>query len=492
MLAARMKLWEGRLYHLWWPQRKGQRDETRQQLAVPKSLRTEILRMQHDEILAGHLGFNKTYERMRERYWWPNMWTEVKEYVLSCPECQQQKASRHKPYGLLAPITGVSRPFEKVACDVVGPLPRSNSGNRYLLTFTDYMTRWPEAFALEETSTETIAKVFVEQVICRHGAPEQFLTDNGSNFCAELMVEVNKLLQISPQHSTPYHPQCNGLVEKFNGTLSKMLSMYVNEHPKDWDVFLPYVLFAYRTSVQASTGETPFFLMHGRDPAHPYDLMYGAVPESEAPSTVQRFRSELTDRIVEGMERARAALEATHKKQKRHYDARHSPATFGTGDLVLLRAQEPKNKFAKRWIGPFRIVRMVGELSAQLQAMHNPRVKRKAHVSQLRRYRQSPSMEIVNPEREKSESIVEKGVRPDSTSHREGALAKDNEEYEVEAIKEERMLPRHQYLVKWAGWSERHNEWVDVSEVNAPEAIATFKRLRKGKQPSTRHEAAKT
>ena len=214
-------------------------------------------------------------------------------------------------------------------------------------------------------------------------------------------------------------------------------------------------------------------MMHGRDPAHPYDLMYGAVPESEAPSTVQRFRSELTDRIVEGMERARAALEATQKKQKRHYDARHSPATFGTGDLVLLRAQEPKNKFAKRWIGPFRIVRMVGELSAQ-----------------LRRYRQSPSMEIVNPEREKSESIVEKGVRPDSTSHREGALAKDNKEYEVEAIKEERMLPRHQYLVKWDGWSERHNEWVDASEVNAPEAIATFKRLRKGKQPLMRHEAA--
>ena len=291
-----------------------------------------------------------------ERYWWPNIWTEVKEYVLQCLECQQWKASCQKPYGLLPPIMGVSQPFEKVACNVMGLLPRSNGGNRYLLTFTDYMTRWPEAFALEETSTETIAKVFVEQVICRHGAPEHFLTDNGSNFCAELMVEVNKLLQISPQHSTPYHPQCNGLVEKFNGTLSKMLSMYVNEHPKDWDVFLPYVLFAYRTSVQASTGETPFFLMHGRDPAHPYDLMYGAVPESEAPSTVQRFRSELTDRIVEGMERARAALEATQKKQKRHYDARHSPATFGTGDLVLLRAQEPKNKFAKRWIGPFRII----------------------------------------------------------------------------------------------------------------------------------------
>ncbi len=146
---------------------EGARDETRQQLAVPKSLRMNILRMQHDEILAGHLGFNKTYERMRERYWWPNMWTEVKEYCPVMSGMSAAKASCHKPYGLLAPITGVSRPFEKVACDVVGPLPRSNSGNRYLLTFTDYMTRWPEAFALEETSTETIAKVFVEQVICQ-------------------------------------------------------------------------------------------------------------------------------------------------------------------------------------------------------------------------------------------------------------------------------------------------------------------------------------
>src|SRR5689334_16557174 len=159
------------------------------------------------------------------------MWSDIKAYVLSCPECQQQKSPRHKPYGLLSPITGVSRPFEKVACDIVGPLPKSSTGNKFLFTFTNYLTRWPEVFALEETSTETIAKVFVEQVICRHGAPEQFLTDNGSNFCSELMEQVNKLLQITPQRSTPYHPQCNGLVEKFNGTLSKMLSMYVDEHP---------------------------------------------------------------------------------------------------------------------------------------------------------------------------------------------------------------------------------------------------------------------
>ena len=472
LLSAQMCMWQRLLYHLWWPQRKDIRSSTRRQLAVPQVLRQEIMRLQHDELLSGHLGFNKTYERMREKYWWPNMWTTVKEYVLSCPECQQRKSSRQKPFGLMTPITGVSRPFEKVACDIVGPLPCSNAGNKYLITFTDYLTRWPEAFAVEETSAETVARVFVEQIICRHGAPEKFLTDNGSSFCNELMQEVNKLLQITPQRSTPYHPECNGLVEKFNGTLTKMLSMYISEHPKDWDVFLPYVLFAYRTSVQPSTGESPFFLMFARDPAFPYDLMYGMAPTTDAPATIHEYRGGMIQRISDGYERAQRCLQKAQASQRNHYDARHRPPTLGVGDLVLLKAQKRQSKFSKRWIGPFRITGMIGKISAKLQSVNNPRVKRLAHVSNLIRFKTSLIKSTESLQEDKQDRGQEDTMAAEKTT--------ESQEWTVEAILSERPHPHQstgkQYLIKWEGWPARYNQWVDGTDVNAPELLAQFRR----------------
>ena len=145
-------------------------------------------------------------------------------------------------------------------------LPLTFSGNQYAVVFMDYFTKWPEVFAVPNQKAEIIARLLVECVISRHGVPELLLSDRGANFLSELVNEVCKLVGTVKINTAGYHPQCDGLVEKFNSTIINMLSKCVEKHGRDWDDHLPYLLFAYRVAVQESTQESPFFLLYGRDP----------------------------------------------------------------------------------------------------------------------------------------------------------------------------------------------------------------------------------
>ena len=142
----------------------------------------------------------------------------------------------------------------------------------------DYMTKWPEVFASPDQKAETIARLLVEHVVARHGVPEQLLSDHGTNFLSELIQEVCTLLGIDKINTSGYHPQTDSFVERFNRTIITMLSKCVKKHGRDWDAHLPYLLFAYRVSVQESTKESPFFLLYGRDPRIPTETALSIIP----------------------------------------------------------------------------------------------------------------------------------------------------------------------------------------------------------------------
>ncbi len=151
-----------------------------------------------------------------------------------------------------------------VGVDVL-QLPPSFQGNKYAIVFVDHFTKWPKVFATADQTAETVARLFVEQV-SRHGAPEHLLSDRGANFQSALVEEVCKLVGTTKTNTSGYHPQCDGLVEKFNSTLINMLSKCVEKYGRDWDKHLPYLLFAYRVAVQDST---QFQLLYGREPRMP-------------------------------------------------------------------------------------------------------------------------------------------------------------------------------------------------------------------------------
>lgn len=228
-----------------------------ERLVVPEPMRVKILQLGHSIPWAGHLGQHKTFEKIAARFYWPRLYTDVIDFCKSCSECQLVRPGRRGDRAPLVNLPIIDIPFERIAMDIVGPLDRSKSGNRYILVVSDYATRYPEAFPLRNIKTRQVGNALV-QLFSRVGFPREIITDQGSNFTSRQMKQIYSMLHIHRIQTTPYHPQTDGLVERLNQTLKSMLRKFVCESGKDWDQWLPYLLFAYREVPQTSTGFSPF------------------------------------------------------------------------------------------------------------------------------------------------------------------------------------------------------------------------------------------
>jgi len=165
-------------------------------------------------------------------------------------------------------------PMEMIAIDITGPFPTTSKGNVCILVMCDYLTKWPEAFAMPNHNAETIAKIYVEEIVFRYGVPKNLLTDRGTEFLSNLIKGINDYFGILKLNTSPYHPQTDGLVERFNYTLTSMLSSYVYYKQTDWDAHIPSCLLAYRNAVHPGTGFTPFYLMYLRNTNMPVDILF--------------------------------------------------------------------------------------------------------------------------------------------------------------------------------------------------------------------------
>ena len=248
------------------------------QLVLPANLVNGVLEGLHNTLVGGHMGERKTLEKVRAHFYWPGQRKEVEQWCRNCNVCLSRKSPSHKARAPME-ISQTLRPMQRVAMDILGPLPETLRGNKYILVVGEYFTKWKEAFPLKDTEALTIAKVFVNEFVCRFGVPDSLHTDQGRNFEAKVLKEVCQLLGVKKTRTTPYHPQSDGLVERFNRTLLDMLSMAVKDDERDWDLLLSTLLFAYRTSRHVTTGVTPFELMYGRDARLPEAVLF-SIPAS--------------------------------------------------------------------------------------------------------------------------------------------------------------------------------------------------------------------
>ena len=231
------------LYHL--SNNPGQKEPVKQ-LMVPTELRSKVLALGHEAMFAGHLGVKKTLDRISASFYWPGILQSVQRFCSSCDICQRTVRKGSVSRAPLHSIPVVNVPFEKVAIDIIGPIvPKSGRGHRWILTLVDFATRYPEAVCLKSIETEMIAEALLT-IFARMGIPKTIVSDNGPQFVSSLMNEIARLLSINFIHSTPYHPQANGLVERMNGTLKTMLRRMCAEKPLDWDRYVESLLFAYR------------------------------------------------------------------------------------------------------------------------------------------------------------------------------------------------------------------------------------------------------
>ena len=245
------------------------------QLVLPKSLRTDVLQDLHSGAMGGHLGEDKMLGKLKERYYWPGHHKDIENWCKTCPECATRKTPTHRGRATLQPIA-VGYPLQLVACDILGPLPRSSNGNCYLLVVADYFTRWMEAYPIPNQEASTVAQVLTKEFFLRFSPPEQLHSDQGRQFEADVLKEVCKLLGIQKTRTTPYHPQSDRLVERFNRTLLSMLATSIDKNQENWEDHIRAVCMAYNTGRQPTTGYSPFYLMFGRQAKLPIELAYGS------------------------------------------------------------------------------------------------------------------------------------------------------------------------------------------------------------------------
>jgi transposase InsO family protein len=330
------------------------RAHTQLRLCVPSTERQRILYEIHNK--SSHPGVMHMYDLLQERYWWPSMLKDTYKYVSTCRDCQVNKGEKNT--SLSRPMTIPSKPWSHIAIDHVGPFPMSNSGNKYILVIVDRFTRYVEAVAVTDTSAKTTAEVIMNHIICRYGVFEVLLSDRGSGFLSEIFTGIMKLLGIKQKKTTAFHPKSNGMVERFNKTLKKMLKRWVNQQHTDWDLLLPFALFAYNTSKHSTLKETPYYLNFARQARTITDTIIHS--DFEQVKSVHAYSSEVAEKLKNVHDQVRVILNDINHKRQTELDDIDDKCKLTVGDEVYLHDSttpiQRSHKFIKRWLGPFLII----------------------------------------------------------------------------------------------------------------------------------------
>ena len=354
------------------------------QLVLPSVVRESVLQDLHSGSMGGHVGESKMIHLVREQYYWPGWKESVKEWCRKCRTCSTRKMA---PPSKRAPLQTLQAgyPLQIVAVDILGPLLVTAQGNKYVLVACDCFTRWVEVYAIQNQEALTVAKMLVDEMFCRFSPSEQLHSDQGRQFEADLLKEVCTLLQIHKTRTTAYHPHCNGLVERFNRTLLDMLSTTVKDHKMDWDQCIRRVCLAYNSSVHASAGYSPFYLMYGRQVNLPVDLMYGSTPHEAC--TLGDYAHTLRNNLTEAYVLARRKGITEHNRQKALYDVKVHGAPYQVGDWVWLHSPAvPRGQCRKLhhpWTGPFKVVECIGECDYKIKSK-NGKMIRVVHFDRLK------------------------------------------------------------------------------------------------------------
>ena len=296
------------------------------QVVVPATLRERLLSIAHNPPISAHPGRSKMYQTLRRDFYWPSMTVDIHFTVDNCDACARNRIKdQRNVYPMkLFPAT---KPLEYIAADILGPLPKTKHGKRFVLVVTDRFSKLTKTEALRTITSLSVAKAFCRIWVYNYGTPKVLLTDNGGQFTSRFFLNVCRILGIQKVFTTAYHPQTNGQAERFNRTIVAQLRNYVSESQRDWDEWLGPLTFAYNMQVHRSTGTTPFDLVLTRHP--PSMLMEEDMrehfPQKILPKQSERIsnaKKDFLQRFERLMQKARANLNRTQLRYKRNFDAR--------------------------------------------------------------------------------------------------------------------------------------------------------------------------
>ena len=359
-------------------------DESVQRVIVPVGRRLQVLQLAHGGMTAGHFGVKKTFARLSRHFLWPGMWSQVKGFVRTCSGCQKG-ARLVNAKAPLQPLPSVSEPFQKVAFDIVGPLPRTTSGYKYLLTAMCLYTKFPEAIPLKRIDNLSVLNAMME-IFSRYGMPKELLTDQGSVFTSSLTRHMCKTFEVHKIRTSPYHPQSDGALERWHACLKGMLKK-AEVNLKDWDQQLKYILFAYRDTPHCVTGFSPFSLMFGRDVKGPLEFLKSSWVEGrEDDSSVGEWLINVRAKMCEMAEVVSDREAKAKAKMKQYYDKSASVKSFVEGEMVLRRKPVLKGKMGSFWEGPYEVEKKVSPVTYLVRLPGSANKARVLHCNVLKKW----------------------------------------------------------------------------------------------------------
>lgn len=344
-------------------------------LVIPKSQRKEILFNNHDSEISGHLGTFKTLQRLREYYYWPGMAADTARYVARCETCMAHKPSQQGPQGLMGEQRVVSRPWQIVSADLMGPLPLSSNQNRFIIAISDYFTKYVVAVPLRQASAKKVVEVLEKEVFLRFGVPQVLICDNGTQFKGRELNALTTEYGVRIQFTPYYHPQSNPQ-ERSNRVIKTLIASYVKENHRHWDKCLPKICFAINTSVHEATGYSPAYLNFGRElprsaSEHPDIGVNNVVPNcQDRKSYIDKFSN-----LPVLHEEVKDRLQRAYERSRQHYNLRRRDLAFDEGDIVWRRTHhqsDAANYFAGKLAPKFsrsRVVRKISNLMYDLEDM---------------------------------------------------------------------------------------------------------------------------
>ena len=343
-------------------------------LLVPGKLKTDVLRIFHSNVMAGHFGVTKTTNKIKEKFYWYRMREDIRNYISTCNQCNKAKSLKPKPQATLKSYLA-GNPMDRIAMDILGPLPKTKQGNKYILVIGDHFTRWMEAYPIPEQTSKIIAEKLVKEFMARFGIPLEVHSDQGKNFDCKLINDICRLLEVRKTRSTAYHPESNGLIERFNQTLGRMIRTHVKE-TQDWDQDIALLLAAYRSTKHPATGFSPNYLMLGREVLSPLEIQFPlpkSVNEDENHRDQNQYAIDLHLRLHKVYEEARDNLKRAAERQKRDHDTRASEHSHPVGSLVY-KYNNIHHKFESPWSGPFLVVRKYSSSVYKIRGKHKSEV----------------------------------------------------------------------------------------------------------------------
>jgi hypothetical protein len=350
-------------------------------------LRTRVIKEMHDIPMAGHRGVRKTQELVGRQFWWPTLRQDVEGYVSSCDLCQRMKSCNQKKAGLLQPLAIAKGPWTSVSMDLITSLPKSR-GFDSILVFVDRLTKYcilvPTVTTLDANG---FAELFVDNVICYHGVPDEVVSDRGPQFNNLFWSCVSAKLGIKNCLSTAYHPESDDQTERTNRILEDVLRHFVAPDHQDWAMYLKQAQFAINNSWQEAVKYTPYYLNHGRHPKMP--SMQGIAVEPTRVPAAKAF----VQGMHEAIQRAKQHLKAAQDRMQTYVNQRRKDVVYNEGDMVLLstanlRTKEGVRKLMPRWVGPFEVREMVGKVAVRLHLSTGyDRLHNVFHVSLVKPYK---------------------------------------------------------------------------------------------------------